>query len=341
MPIRTGVNGDQSAIFRSFKIGDLADLHMLDTRLHGRDQGLEYAKDLTYESITFDIRERSIPRAITTDEAAELKPEHTRRFFLPYDYSGKQPVAITDYQKILDLKPRAMPDGWGYSPDVDAFRKQKLDSPARTLLGHDQEQWLADVLRSGQKRGSKWQIIGQQVLMGRTGIPKLTIDFKGKPREYVAFVRLLQSLERLGLPFNLDAWDGYPASRQRVYKELLETSANPIVLSGDTHNAWAFNLTDDEGLSVGVEIGTPGITSPGLETDSTTKPDEMSAALMLASPELIEVDTSRRGWAELVITPTQTSNQWHFVDTILSRDFTVSSSVPLICKLGDKKFSAS
>ena len=34
------IAGDQSAIFRSFKLGNLADLIMLDTRLHGRDQAL-------------------------------------------------------------------------------------------------------------------------------------------------------------------------------------------------------------------------------------------------------------------------------------------------------------
>ena len=39
MPIRTNSTGNQGPIFRSFQIGDLADLIMLDTRFHGRDRG--------------------------------------------------------------------------------------------------------------------------------------------------------------------------------------------------------------------------------------------------------------------------------------------------------------
>ena len=48
MPIRTHKSGDQGPIYRRFSIGDLADLIMLDTRLEGRDWGLEYANDMVY-----------------------------------------------------------------------------------------------------------------------------------------------------------------------------------------------------------------------------------------------------------------------------------------------------
>ena len=48
MPIRTINEGVQGPIYRRFKIGTLADLIMLDTRLVGRDRGLEYATDMLY-----------------------------------------------------------------------------------------------------------------------------------------------------------------------------------------------------------------------------------------------------------------------------------------------------
>ena len=62
-----------------------------------------------------------------------------------------------------------------------------------------------------------------------------------------------------GLPFNLDAWDGYPAARERLLRSALDANANLIVLSGDTHNAWAFDL-DLGGSAAGVEFGR--VTSP-------------------------------------------------------------------------------
>jgi len=341
LPIRTTSNGDQAPIYRSFQIGQLADLHMLDTRLHGRDRGLEYAKDLTYQTITFDIRNPKAPKIIAPKQAALLADAQVQQLMLPFDLSSGKPVAVTDYTKIAELNPKTLPEGWSYLPDAASFRREKLDNPQRTILGFDQEGWLANELQAGKARGSKWQIIGQQVLMGRTGIPNLTLDLAGKPKEYVDFVRRLQSLEKLGLPFNLDAWDGYPASRQRVYEQLISRASNPIVLAGDTHNAWAFNLADDSGQAVGVEIGTPGISSPGMESNSATTPAKLAAAFRDASNELVDLDTSHRGWAEMVITPTHMTNQWHFVDTILQRDFNVTSSQVHVCKVGHRRFSNS
>ncbi|MGB1334764.1 MAG: alkaline phosphatase D family protein, partial [Luminiphilus sp.] len=46
MPIRTAAQTDQAPIYRAFEIGKLADLIMLDTRLHGRDEQFIYQRDL-------------------------------------------------------------------------------------------------------------------------------------------------------------------------------------------------------------------------------------------------------------------------------------------------------
>ena len=65
MPIRTGAEGDQGVIYRAFQIGDLADLLMLDTRLVGRDEQLDYAKGIEQAgSVEAFIKRRSLqPRA--------------------------------------------------------------------------------------------------------------------------------------------------------------------------------------------------------------------------------------------------------------------------------------
>ena len=285
MPIRTINEGVQGPIYRRFKIGTLADLIMLDTRLVGRDRGLEYATDMLY--------------------APALE--------------GEAPVA-----------------------DVAAFKDQRLNDPTRTLLGKDQEEWLDDALRQSVDRGAVWQVLGQQVLMGSVGIPTIpTDDLAGgemsqERRQYISF---MQALGAQGMPLNLDAWDGYPLCRDRVKAMLSRDKTNPVVLAGDTHNAWAFNLRDHDEQPLGVEIGTPGISSPGMESYLPVPAADLAAALKAASPELSAVDTSQRGWSEISLTPQSMSNQWHFVSTILDRRYEVSSSDPMVCRKGARRFS--
>jgi len=46
--------------------------------------------------------------------------------------------------------------------------------------------------------------------------------------------------------FNVDAWDGYQAARQRLFDILARVRPkNPVVLTGDIHSAWGANLLKD------------------------------------------------------------------------------------------------
>ena len=126
-------------------------------------------------------------------------------------------------------------------PDLDAFRTN-LQDPSRTLLGAKQERWLSDSVAQSTSRGATWQVLGQQVLMGNVGVPKISdaalaeSDMSEQRKKYAAF---MQALGTQGLPLNLDAWDGYPACRERIAQMLADTKANTVALAGDTHNAWA------------------------------------------------------------------------------------------------------
>ena len=138
---------------------------------------------------------------------------------------------------------------------------------------------------------------------------------------------------------NLDAWDGYPASRERVFRLLRDYARNPVVVAGDTHNAWAFNLRDREGRPVGVEVGCPGVNSPGLESYFPLPSEQMRNVLLESSPELVELDTYRRGWALITMSPARTTSHWRFVSTVLSRDFQVALSTPMVLEPDQRQFS--
>jgi len=274
MPIRTVAEGDQGVIYRAFQIGDLADLLMLDTRLVGRDEQLDYAKGI--------------------------------------EQAGS----------------------------VEAFIKNDLYSPERQMLGEEQEAWLQQALQRSTARGATWQVLGQQVLMGKLNIPvippeelaKLELSEYARPR-----VEQTQQLAPYGLPSNLDAWDGYPAARERLFALLTAHATNPISLAGDTHNGWAFNLTNQKGEAVGVEWGTPGISSPGLENYVPLPPDQMQALLKGASPELVACDTSQRGWTQVTLTPEAATAQWRFVSSVTEPTYQSSAGEPLVSQRDARK----
>ncbi|WP_439100380.1 alkaline phosphatase D family protein [Congregibacter sp.] len=276
MPIRTGAEGDQAPIFRQFPVGDLADIVMLDTRLHGRDKQFDYSADI---------------------EAAG---------------------------------------------GLEAFIENVLWDPERTILGADQEAWLTDQLAASKSRGATWQVIGQQVIMGRVVIPEIppeALDGIDVPVRTRRWFEAMGQLAAAKMPWNMDAWNGYPANRERVFSAMLEHANNPLVLAGDTHNAWTLNLSDKAGTAVGVEVGVPGISSPGLETYLPLPPAEMSSALLASSPELIDVDTSRRGWTEVTLTPEAIVSQHRFLSTVLSKDFSIDLGPKQRCEKGQKRFA--
>ena len=346
MPIRTSALGDQGAIFRSFKLGNLADLIMLDTRLHGRDQPLDYAKDLPMHSALFQLSASGEGSLISEEASAQviksLPAEQLVRITMPFDFTSGTPTPVNDYATIKDLSAETLPQGWYYLPDSQNFKQQALVESDRTILGADQEQWLNSELKASTERGATWQVIGQQVLMGKLKLPVLTNE-QLKIDQAEPYIRdileMMQVLAPDQLPFNLDAWDGYAACRDRVFSSFAEHGTNPVVLGGDTHNAWAFNLADSNGQAVAVEIGTPAVNSPGLETYLPTDPAVLAQAMQDASAELFAVDTARRGWSEVTLTPEAMTNQWHFVSTVLDKNFTVEQGAVQYCKAGNKRFS--
>jgi alkaline phosphatase D len=254
LPIRMPDATNPLKIYRSFDFGTLASLHMLDTRLIGRDQQL----------------------------------------------------TLPDYL-----------DGVGLGP-------------GRQLLGTEQSAWLTAQMTASP---ATWQVLGQQVLMARMEIPlsvasSLTVETLAEYTLAKATPEPLRSdsqralVEQRRAPYNLDAWDGYPAARESVLATARSLDKNLISLAGDTHNAWASDLTDAAGAHVGVEFATASVSSPGFER---TLPLISSVVLEDAFPEMIPdlryAECSRRGYVVLTLTPSEARGEWVQVDTVWSRTY--------------------
>jgi len=133
--------------------------------------------------------------------------------------------------------------GDGYDDCPESF------DPARSLPGMKQEQWLAEGFRDSR---ATWDLLGQQVFFGRR-----------------------DNDPGAATTVSMDAWDGYPASRDRVVKSWVDAGVrNPVVLTGDVHAHWASEIrtdnVDDQAPVVGSELVTSSISSGGNGYDAPT-----------------------------------------------------------------------
>lgn len=218
-----------------------------------------------------------------------------------------------------------------HNMNIDMLRSQLADD-SRSIIGGQQESWLAAKLQTSKDAGIPWQIIGQQVIMGRKNIPLVANEeFAPEVREAVANSRYAMLRERgqLGLPLNFDAWDGYPANRERVLQMFREHANNAVVLAGDTHSSWAFDLHDDDGDAIAVEFGTPSVSSPGFESFMPLPEEQLVNAFMRASPEMRYMRGLGRGWMELDITREKVSNAYYYVSTVMEQEYAVEAIAPM------------
>ena len=204
---------------------------------------------------------------------------------------------------------------------LQSFASGDYLDPSRQMLGAAQEQWLGEGLKASTARGATWQVLVQQVLIGKQRAPEAL--FAAMPDNLPDYLKRRLSASKLaraaGLPSNMDAWDGYPAARERLFKASLEAGANLVVLAGDTHNAWNFDLAQD-GVPVGVEFATSSVSSPGLESYlGMVPPKVMAAALVAENSELVWADTAQRGYMTLELTPMAATSEWRFVAGIRER----------------------
>ncbi|WP_226668430.1 alkaline phosphatase D family protein [Microbulbifer aggregans] len=277
LPIRPPMGERNPQIYRRFSFGDLLDLHMLDTRVIGRDKQV-------------------------------------------------------DFQGYMDSQGNF---------DGRAFTAALAD-PTRSLLGKPQLQWLQESLSAST---GYWQLLGQQVLMGKMLLPTemMTSFHRGGSEDRTAELIALKAASLQGkpitdeqrarleqvVPYNLDAWDGYAVEREAVYELVKGLGKNLVVVAGDTHNAWYSHLHDARGDMVGVEFATPSVTSPGMETYlklSGKAAAELATGMSVLVDELQYCNLHQRGYMALTFRRDAVEVEWNYVDNIDSPEFVAVDS---------------
>ncbi|TNE47179.1 MAG: alkaline phosphatase [Sphingomonadales bacterium] len=224
---------------------------------------------------------------------------------------------------------------------LSAFKDGEWSNPDRQLLGAAQEGWLAAGLKASRAQGKTWQVLAQQVIMGQLMTPPNLVEALTDTVPDFARRRVVAAAMagRAGLPSNMDAWDGYPAARERLLAAAQSADANLVVLAGDSHNAWAFDLLHDGG-SAGVEFGVHSVSSPGLETYlSGADPEGLARSLVSHNTGLKWANTSQRGYMVLELTPQAAINEYRFVSTIKQRSTKLAGTRRITNTAGSRKLA--
>lgn len=232
--------------------------------------------------------------------------------------------------------------GADYSFPLDTANADGV-GPKRSLLGATQEAWVDQQLASSPQT---WQLIGNQVLYRYGVTPDISLLPNKAPNyEQAATAQLLtqlfgpataaqfQALGKAGLPSpaEQDDWTGYPSAKMRFLASLAK-AANPVLVTGDSHNSWASNIGALNGTPVAVEFGTTSVTSPGFEqTIVTTTPADAAAIYLQSSAKgaffndrLVYADLSRRGYIVLDVTRARIQADFTFVSTVFAPVYTKS-----------------
>jgi alkaline phosphatase D len=188
--------------------------------------------------------------------------------------------------------------------------------PSMTMMGTEQESWL---YHGFAREKATWSVLGVGTNMGYNYLPETAMatvspDSPKRNRDYVTQGI---ALGKAGLPYNFDNWGGYPAARSRLLSAAQRNGRDLVVVTGDSHNGWAYDLPEG-GKPAGVEFGGHSVTSPGFEQSTKGIDPKVVAAALInpKNPELRWVDTSNRGYMHLSLTPQAATNEWVFVDTV-------------------------
>lgn len=293
-------------IYRRFDFANILSLHMLDTRIEGRVQ--QYANYGTA-------------------------------------------VSVADYQPYIS--------GLTTGSDIN-----------RTMISATQLDWLQKGFAAST---AKWQVLGNQDIMAKIWWPANVLAslgavyFNPSAANQAAFsqsvtdyltAKMTQSLggsltatqtalldptANPKLPYNLDAWDGYPLNRELVLQSVQALNKPLIALSGDSHNAWFAQLTTLKGQKVGVEFAGSSVTSPGFESLGLAS---IAPALdgSINSKQWIDgngknfgmiddlnfIDTKSRGYLMMTFTLDNVKGEYIYLDTVVSNTYKSSIGKTII-----------
>jgi alkaline phosphatase D len=212
---------------------------------------------------------------------------------------------------ILDTRQYRTPQACSGDKGVGSARLDTcsaLNDPQRSMLGFEQERWLADGLKVSAERAPRWTVIVQETRFGQT------IN-RGK-----------------NATVSNDAWDGYPGTRQRIIDTLQSTrTPNPVILGGDVHSNWVGHVKADynkpDSANVGVEF-------TGTSISSNSSNAEHIPTRVEQNPHFIFGDGYKRGYGVIELTPKQLTTTLRTVSDVTQPDASIETLAQFVVEHG-------
>ncbi|MFE9773204.1 alkaline phosphatase D family protein [Streptomyces sp. NPDC005931] len=206
---------------------------------------------------------------------------------------------------VLDTRQYRDAHAYGGRPHVPG---SESDDPARSITGHAQERWLIDGWAAST---AVWNVMPQQVCFSQ---------------------RRLDVNERADV--SMDAWDGYRASRDRVVAGAKAAGvANWLVLTGDVHVGYAFDIKDDfddpASAVLGTELTCSSVASGG---DGAERPANWDT-YMRANPHLRFYD-GRRGFVRVDLDRTSARAAFRTVSAVTTPGAPVTTAACFVTEAG-------
>ncbi|WP_426568278.1 alkaline phosphatase D family protein [Streptomyces canus] len=206
---------------------------------------------------------------------------------------------------VLDTRQYRSDQAYGDGKHVPG---PESDDPARSMTGAAQERWLIDGWRASE---ALWNVMPQQVCFSQ---------------------RRLDLAEQALM--SMDAWDGYRASRDRVLAGAKSAGVeNLMVLTGDVHVGYAFDIKDDfddpASRTLGTEIVTTSIASG---KDGAEHPANWQTYLT-ANPHLRFYD-GRRGYVRVRLDRARARADFRTVSAVTTPDAPVSTAASFVTEAG-------
>lgn len=193
--------------------------------------------------------------------------------------------------------------------DDQVGSSEEAEDTGRTILGDEQENWLVEGLENSN---TTWNVLANQV-------PVAATDDNADP-----------DVQNFG---GGDKWDGYRADRQTLLDVMAgDAELNPVVITGDVHRNYAYNLkadfSDPDSETVGTEYVGTSISSFG-----------DGSGIIQYGPSIGEpwqrFYNNMRGYVRCTITPDQWQTDYRVVSTVEEPEAPVSTVASFTTDAGD------
>ena len=287
MPIRTG--SDQSIIYRSFDFGSVLSLHMLDTRLIGRDKQVEFADLLA-------------PATAATAQATMASPTREMLGTTQGTWLSGKITSSTATWQVLGQQVLMARMEFPLSV-LSALNPDTLTSAAALQTG------LASITAyvTAKNTPASLRTATQVGLLNTTLNPKLGYNLDAWDGYPVAREKLLASILAANKKLVVLSGDTHNAWHSQ------------LTLAG-------YISASQAGVKVGEEFATPSVASVGLESYFSTLPSaNVKSIYESVVDDLKWMDPSRRGYLKMTFSKTQAKGEWVFVNNVKSSYYTVET----------------